>query len=364
MTDITINKTNLSRFSKRLQKALKEQFKQDVPLHIASLLFCNALGVNSEHELKTLLEKEKTIYEGTMTDEEFLKRIEKYDASILSSKELREKRVKELIQELEQYFKNNPTLFNHVSITDGYDFDDLAGIYIGSVSPKYKDIAGFTLYFERNPKGYLDKELKRLEHSGDDAKFLNHICDKYFSQDSDENKFFGSNLRKYLKLYHNRTYTIYKKKNDYKFEVNHLGMVTEKFILIPLEYKESELPSYRANQNWIELLPGFHQYDNFENALAHRKPQDLIVQCLVKSQTQLVSSFIVDLENKIIESTKKDLKITYENPEDIIRFKGFLDKHLFQRHELDNPYGINEKEYALWNQGYELEITKNNKLKV
>ena len=55
-TEIKINHENLSRYSKRTQKVLKEVLGQDVKLNEANLILSKILGVNSTHELKKLLE--------------------------------------------------------------------------------------------------------------------------------------------------------------------------------------------------------------------------------------------------------------------------------------------------------------------
>jgi len=55
-TEIKINHENLSRYSKRTQKVLKEVLGQDIKLNEASLILSKILGVNSTHELKKLLE--------------------------------------------------------------------------------------------------------------------------------------------------------------------------------------------------------------------------------------------------------------------------------------------------------------------
>jgi Fe-S cluster biosynthesis and repair protein YggX len=55
MSIITISEENLSRFNKRLQKALEEFLGTDVKLTDASKLFAKTLGKDSEHELKKAL---------------------------------------------------------------------------------------------------------------------------------------------------------------------------------------------------------------------------------------------------------------------------------------------------------------------
>lgn len=58
MNNIEINSDNLSRFNKRLQKALKNKFDLDIKLADASNLFAQALGKDTEYELKKVLSNE------------------------------------------------------------------------------------------------------------------------------------------------------------------------------------------------------------------------------------------------------------------------------------------------------------------
>lgn len=183
MSDIIITSENLSRFNKRLQKSLKKQFNQEVPLHVASTLFANALGVDGEFQLKKNLE-----------------------APVVANKNISEPyniKAKNLITELTDYFKNNPTQLSSVNLA--YIYKDLA-INIVSQSTKYDEEEGFGLYFGDNPSTYLEKELVNLQHSKEDKKFLEYICNTYFTADLAENLFLGSRLSKMYNLdYENNT---------------------------------------------------------------------------------------------------------------------------------------------------------------
>ena len=56
MSEIILNNDNVSRFNKRLQKALEKHFGSEVKLHEAAKIFAQAIGKNSEYELKKVLE--------------------------------------------------------------------------------------------------------------------------------------------------------------------------------------------------------------------------------------------------------------------------------------------------------------------
>lgn len=55
MSNITITKSNLSLFKKRLQKSLKNYLGLEIKLHEAGKIFASAIGVDSEYELQKVL---------------------------------------------------------------------------------------------------------------------------------------------------------------------------------------------------------------------------------------------------------------------------------------------------------------------
>lgn len=57
MSDITITTANLSKFSRRLQKALAEEFNQDVKLSTANKLFAKSVGKRNLYELQEAISK-------------------------------------------------------------------------------------------------------------------------------------------------------------------------------------------------------------------------------------------------------------------------------------------------------------------
>ena len=56
--EIIINDKNISRYNKRLQKAISETLGQKIKLSEASELLAQVLGMSSAYELKVLLEKD------------------------------------------------------------------------------------------------------------------------------------------------------------------------------------------------------------------------------------------------------------------------------------------------------------------
>src|SRR5574344_238339 len=79
MTNIIVNADNLSRFNKRLQKAIKKDLQIDVNLAQSSNLFAQSLGVSNEFELKKVLDKHTT---ESFTD--ILDKFSKYEKEVVN----------------------------------------------------------------------------------------------------------------------------------------------------------------------------------------------------------------------------------------------------------------------------------------
>ena len=109
MTNIIVNADNLSRFNKRLQKAIKKDLQIDVNLAQSSNLFAQSLGVSNEFELKKVLDKPTT---ESFTD--VLDKFSKYEKEVINHFNLH-------IQEL---LKNSPAEFFFYNF-----YSDIEGFY-------------------------------------------------------------------------------------------------------------------------------------------------------------------------------------------------------------------------------------------
>lgn len=204
MSDIIINLENLSRFNKRLQKALKKQFNQEVPLHIASNLFANSLGVNDEYQLKQKLETNINTQDNSINQ--------------LDNKDIYTVKAENLLKDIKNYFAENKSLLSSFVV---YYIDRNVSLHIESKSKKFPTInEGFGLYFEDNPLEYLHDNLKKLTYSKEDLVFLENLCKNYFTDDYDQNIYVGSRLIKLIGLKKNQrpgqvdTVFLYEKENN------------------------------------------------------------------------------------------------------------------------------------------------------
>lgn len=200
MSDIIITQDNLNRFNKRLQKALKKQFNQEIPLHVSSNLFAQALGVKDEYQLKKKLEvsadKSNTIIDNNL------------DVYTLKAQNL--------LNDIKDYFSHEKSLLHSFVV---YYIDGNVSLHINAKSKKFPNTEqSFGLYFEDSPIDYLDT-LNNFIHSQDDFIFLENICRKYFTDDYDQNIYLGSRLIRLLGITPKQrpgqvdTYYLYQKDN-------------------------------------------------------------------------------------------------------------------------------------------------------
>jgi hypothetical protein len=107
MSDIIINKDNLSRFNKRLQKTLEDFLGYKVNLNTASKIFAKVLGTNSEYELnKKINDDSKNL---DLFFDEFEKaRLKGMESIALSLQELlKETEAKFIFIDFYEHFSNN-----------------------------------------------------------------------------------------------------------------------------------------------------------------------------------------------------------------------------------------------------------------
>ena len=144
-TEIKINHENLSRYSKRTQKVLKEVLGQDFKLNEANLILSKILGVNSTHELKKLLEYDLI--------EDFKERLHRNPQEIALGKVLL------ITKQIQKMMLDTDIEFSYSVFAN-----DFAGI---SLYRKEKDFNGIEPYhfftgfcpFDNNPEEEVD-ELK------------------------------------------------------------------------------------------------------------------------------------------------------------------------------------------------------------
>lgn len=144
--EIIINDKNLSRYNKRLQKIISENFDQKIKLSDASELLAQILGMSSAYELKTLLEKDLS--------KEFKDKINNPNLSSMEKIIIVSKQVQKMLRETKAEYWYPIFCIGSV----GSDYNK----YIGK--PEYNNIDVLASYTGFRP---FDYEISQTEESDD-----------------------------------------------------------------------------------------------------------------------------------------------------------------------------------------------------
>lgn len=231
MSDIIVNQKNLSRFTKRLQKSLSKNLKQEIPLHLASLILAETFGVDSIHHLQQKLTEE--------TKDETLV-------------------IKELI---ENYFSSNlNTKIIGFSIIAN-DFNDSVSFNISAKSKKYEDEEGFGIFLGEN-SSYIENELNNLDLSVDDLDFIKQLVSKLHFNDLPKSLYLGAKLKDFFSI--NKRNSYYSFKNTKNFEsVTNYGFCESIFVLVEDDFFEKVGAPFTLNNDhycFIDLKNTHHKF--------------------------------------------------------------------------------------------------------
>lgn len=135
--EIIINDKNLSRYNKRLQKIISENFDHKIKLSEASELLAQVLGMSSAYELKTLLEKDLV--------EEFKEKIKSSNISPLDKIVMVAKQIQKMMKDTKAefwyaIFTNHGGDGNPCYGTPEYNGLDIFNTYTGFTNFKYDPV--------------------------------------------------------------------------------------------------------------------------------------------------------------------------------------------------------------------------------
>lgn len=119
MSNITVTSNNISRFTKRLQKAILEETGQKIPLNQASLIFSKMFGTNSIYELQQKLEKDVSTKDSISTEQAYYAEALEFQNKISNLLQYISHNKNSKIHDLFFTMKNNQ-IFLSFSSRDGY----------------------------------------------------------------------------------------------------------------------------------------------------------------------------------------------------------------------------------------------------
>lgn len=332
MSDIIITEKNLSRFNKRLQKALSNHLKQDIPLHLASLLFAQALGVDTVHHLQ----------------EKLLEPVKK------------ENECQQLQDFIEHYFLIHP----ESQLLSFYFFLDnnYLALSIDAKSKKLNSEEGFSIFFGSEPS-YLDTELNRLSLSEKDISFIHELVSLLHFDDLPLNIYLAEKLKLHFKLESN---SIYDFKLNKEFEsVNNYGFCEKLYALVDIDFFERKGASYVLHNDKYVFIDLEHEqfqlFKSFSEAKLLIDDKHMLVEFLTpihqfstlispsKHKVQGISSHYVYKENNelIGLTSNNQFQHIIHNDNDFHFFLGksfyniFRDKSfLTHKIAINNPYRL------------------------
>lgn len=264
MSDITINEKNLSRFQKRLKNVLKKELNIEVPLHLASKIFAQTLGVSSLYELQQKIN--------------------------ISPENVFEKKAQQFIEEIKQFLLSN----HQHGLLDFYflkneDFQNEITLNIeGHSLNKKNDIYGFSIFFNSDKHEYILDNLNNIDLPEDTKKFILSLKQKFLNLDKDSNNYLGQIIFKSFN--EPNSYFSFIKENKNTLYINDFGEAIESFILVKSDFVENEsLPYALHNDNYCyielnEYKGKIERFHTLKEAYENLNPNKTLLQFLYKKQ--------------------------------------------------------------------------------
>lgn len=336
MSEITINQKNLSRFTKRLQKSLSEHLNQEIPLHLASLIFAETLGVDSIHHLKEKLLQHTENASHLLPNDE-CKKIDNF---------------------ITHYF----SIHHESQLLSFYFFldDNNLALSIEAKGKKLNSEEGFSVFFGSTPS-YLNNELNRLSLTDKDLEFIHELVSFLHFDDLPLNIYLGERLKQYFKLEPN---SIYDFKMNKEFEsITNYGFCEKLYALVGIDFFERKgAPYVLHNDKYIFINlenENVRLFKTFSDAEKHIDNTNMLVEFLTpvnqfsnlvspsKHKTQgICSHYFYKEKNQLIGVTANiQFKHNINNLEDFHFFFGqnfyniFGDKSFFNyKLAINHPY--------------------------
>jgi hypothetical protein len=386
MNDIVITKDNFPKLSRRLQKVLSKHFEKDVLLTEAHLLFAQAMGKNTVHELQQVLGKFKTTELSTKDYNShdglasvMLDNDQNIKSQNISSIEQRELKLscQPFIQYVQSYFSRNKEKSEIIGFSIVHDVDSQSKDSISLkiyVKPKIeKKRFGFISCSIARFSTDLYLFLNEFDVSNQDQVFLNKM-DFFLDDRTLKTQFFPIMLKKYLNIdeYH-QEYSLYSQKpSDTKiFVQNFLNMKHGYMVDDDIDSNLEQIPYVFAEPNlstkWADisiLHPKNKIIDTFEKAFAKIKRnggvlwqccyQPLPVDVDPEQPLFICSSFyIYELEKDLymFSSVDGEFEQKFIEEKGIAFYRGLLESLVLNKTFKNNPYYVNEKEFKQWSDG-------------
>jgi len=344
---VHITSDNLSKFNKRLHKALKEAFGDSVSLSQSAEMVARAAGFKTLHDLQTHLAPKTLPVAVTplpqISDNPSTTWIERINADI------------------RHYAATHPT-----SVVQHWRWRENEGTHSLDI---VGDHASFKLVFGEDVMSYVDTELSCLKATEDDRTFIGDLA-RRFPTDPIEGQKMGLDMARFCKLPFMREgfYSIARSPKyttalgDFsKYEtVPNLGEALQQFAVVSSESFVADFAN--SHHQYLDIghiaMNPKNVFDTWKEAVAYlqKHPDLLLVQRLVQGN-KVWSSFYATagqytVDVKSVNGDNRVFGVGYNDAYDVVRCQGFLAalRKLIKDH---NPYGCNEIEHQLWDEGFD-----------
>ena len=313
MSNIVITEKNLSRFHKRLKKAIEQELGSTISLTTASQIFAQTFGAQNEHEFKTLLQKEEPIKNVSSSQEE--NKLKPLSTSKNSANEFLE--ADEIIQYIQNYFKNNNS--TKINSFDLIKDENYLFLSISAPSQKYSyTLESFGLYFgDNNVEQSFEKERKNLVLNKEDELFIQDIIEKLQFKDIPKNIYFSEKLKKYISdnysnMQSSFIFNLHQLENI--VEIVNYGFVKKQFALIEKDFFEKNACPFVLNSDkYVDVSLKNHKveiFDNFDQAFDSLNPNKILIDFLkpldpqkYKNEIKGLSSYYLYFDNHVLKGS-------------------------------------------------------------
>lgn len=352
---VQITSDNLSKFNKRLHKALKEVMGDKVSLSQSAELIARAAGFKSLHDLQNHLGVAPTPSKTPITQPDSNPHVAW---------------IQQIIADIRKYVDTHPR-----SRIRHWTWEEQNGSYSLNIEGDYES---FGLFFGDNVMSDVHKEVEHIDVTEDDYNFIVNLASR-FPEDPIEAKKLGLSVSQECKLPFMRDgfYSIARAKqyttapgNFPKYTmVANLGEVLQKFAVVSPEDFGSIATFANNQRQYVDItalkIAPENTFDTWSKAVECLKnnPELILVQLLIKIIGKTIwsgfyataSQYSADV--KSVNGDERFFAMEYfSDGYDVARCQGFL-AAVSKMTSDHNPYGCNEVESQLWDEGFEFAQT-------
>ena len=356
---VHITSDNLSKFNKRLHKALKEVMGDTISLSQSAELMARATGFKTLHDLQMHLLSDQS----PSLPSPIPKTAEPADNTPNSEW------IEKITADIAHYASTHP----HSTIRQ-WSWTKSNGTYALQIE---SNDAAFGLFFGEDVVKYVDKELAHVSATAEDQNFIRQLAAR-FPIDPIEGQKLGLDVAQQCKLPLMRDgwssiarhpkYTTQLGEFPVYQTVANLGEAVQDFVIMSPDDFVASVGHSQRNYVDISGLKTQNVFASWTDAVQYVKkhPELLIVQRVRQIAGHKVwSGFYATAEQyavhvKSVNGDPRAFSVGYTNDVDsaydTVRCQGFL-AALHKLPTEHNPYGCNEIQHQLWNDGFEFART-------